>query len=463
MSQSQTLLTSAISPYVAATTKRAISDRQFLIIATLAVAMICIAALFVTGEAGKGSGAEMSTIAEHLVSGRGYASPYLPAEQTAPTTVSPPLYVWIMAGVYDLFGIKTFTSRLLMQLFNITIHCCTLVVLFHFCRRSFSSQAARMFAVLYGIHPHLIYLPSNVWETNLTTLFLSLILYFATFHVAHFRTRGLLLFGVLLGVTSLSNPAWTISYPFICLLPFLLHPARPGAARVLKSLTFITVAFVLVVSPWVYRNYQVTGDFIFVRGMTGPEWFKGNNEFAGGGHGDGFVRYYLLAKVAEPEREKLAALGEQTYNAQTMQAARDFIVENPGQFAWLTAKRILMWWTGDLDVTQWYYQQRNASFLTESGSSHYFLLGLLLTVSGAITSLFALAGLLRVKSPRRQLWGLYTYLILLPLPFYLIVAGFRYQSALMPFTLIPASYAAMLLLGWIHARIARSALEMQGQ
>lgn len=388
----------------------------------------------------------MSTIAEHLVSGRGYASPYLPADQTAPTVVSPPLYVWLMAGMYDVFGIKTYTSRLLMQLFNIAVHCCTLIVLFQFCRRSFSSKAARIFAVLYGIHPHLIYLPSNVWETSLTTFLLSLILYFSTFHLAQFKTRGLLVFGALLGTTSLSNPAWTISYPFICLIPFILLKPRPSAAAILKSLTFITLAFLIVVSPWVYRNYLVTDEFIFIRGMTGPEWLKGNNEFAGGGHGDGFVRYYLLAKVAEPERQKLAALGEQVYNDQTMKMARDYITDNPDRFAWLTAKRILMWWTGDLDVTRWYYEQRNASFLTKSNSSHYFLLGLMLITTGALTSLFAFIGLYNMDQPRSRLWALYVYLILLPVPFYLIVAGFRYQSALMSFTLIPAAYAVMLLI-----------------
>ena len=427
-------------------------DKMFLSVATIAVALICVSALFVTGEAGKGSGAEMSTIAEHLVSGRGFASPYLPPEQATPTTVSPPLYVWLMAGTYELFGIKSFTSRLLLQLLNIAFHCGTLIVLFHFCQRTLSALAARTFAVLYSLHPHLIYLPSNIWETSLTTLLLSLILYIATFHLAQYKARGLTLFGVLLGITSLSNPAWTISYPFICLLPFLLQRNRPLIAPALRALPLITLAFTLVASPWVYRNYLVTGEFIFVRGMTGPEWFKGNNEFSGGGHGDGFVRYYLLANVAEDERQKLATLGEQGYNDHTMQAALDFIREHPQNFALLTAKRILMWWTGDLDATRWYYEQRNSSFLTGSGSSHYFLLGLLLTLSGAVTSLFAFAGLYHIQRPRRRLWALYVYLILLPLPFYLIVAGFRYQSALMPFLLIPASHAVALLLARIQSR-----------
>ena len=124
-------------------------DKVFLAATTVAVAVVCVSALFVTGEAGKGSGAEMSTIAEHLVNGRGYASPYLPPEQATPTTVSPPLYVWLMAGTYELFGIKSFTSRLLLQLLNIAFHCSTLIVLFHLCRRTLSLQAARAFAVLY--------------------------------------------------------------------------------------------------------------------------------------------------------------------------------------------------------------------------------------------------------------------------------------------------------------------------
>ena len=424
-----------------------LTDRTCLALALLATAAICVLALFVTGEDGKGSGAEMSVIASHLVAGNGYLTPYLPPQYQMQTTVSPPLYVWLIAGSYSLFGVETYIARLTLQLFNIAIHCATLAVLFSYCRKAISSAAAKSFAILFCIHPHLIYLPSNIWETSLTTFFLACILYLASFRVANFRVPGLLMFGCLLGITSLSNPAWTICYPFVCLLPFLLNKTGPNWKGITHRIAIISLAFAVVISPWIYRNYQVTDDFVFVRGMTGPEWMKGNNLHANGGHGDGFVRYYLLSSAEE--RQKLAELGEQAYDADTKALAMEFILNNKANFGLLTLQRMLMWWTGDLDATKWYYDQRATDTFRKSGVSHYFMLGMLLIMTGTLTTAFAIIGLFHARQTPRKIWGVLVYLIVLPIPFYLIIVGFRYQSALMPTLLIPASYAvSVLALKW---------------
>ncbi|HVL00846.1 MAG TPA: hypothetical protein VM553_13585 [Dongiaceae bacterium] len=422
-------------------------DKIFLPLLILVTVAICVTVLFVTGQAGKGSGVEMSAIARHLVMGQGYLSPYLPAEYNMQTTVSPPLYVGLIAAIYSVTGIETFTSRLILQLFNIAIHCATLVVLYHYCRRALSPTTAKTFAVLFCIHPHLIYLPSNIWETSLTTFFLSCILYLATFHLCNFRQTGLISFGLLLGLTSLSNPAWTIAYPFICLIPFVLHTKKVPCKALAKKVTIISLAFAIVVTPWIYRNYKVSDEFIFIRGMTGPEWMKGNNPHAGGGHGEGFVRYYLLS--SEEERQKLARMGESTYDAATKAVALNFIRNDPVGFVNLTLQRVLMWWTGDLDATRWYYDQSTTDYFKKSGASHYFILCLILVLAGTLTTAMGIIGLFHAKTAWRQLWGILLYLIVLPIPFYLIIAGFRYQSALMPILLVPASHAvAILALKW---------------
>lgn len=438
-------------------TKLSASDRTTLQLAALATAVICVMVLFATGQAGKGSGVEMSVIARHLVAGHGYLSPYLPPEYQMQTTVSPPLYVWLIAGIYALAGVETFAARLILQLINIAIHCATLVILYHYSRKAISSTTAKAFAILFCIHPHLIYLPSNIWETSLTTFFLSCILYLATFRLTSFNSVSLLAFGLLLGTTSLSNPAWTIAYPFICVLPFLLSQTRFNWRQVVPRIALISLAFAVVVTPWIYRNYIVTHEFVFIRGMTGPEWLKGNNPHANGGHGDGFVRYYLPS--SEEERQKLAAMGESAYDAMTRTIALDYIRNNPAEFASLTLRRVLMWWSGDLDATRWYYDQRTTDRFKKSGAAHHFLLCLLLVISGTLTTIMAIIGLFNSNIARRSMWGILLYLIVLPIPFYLIIGGFRYQSALMPMLLVPAAHAvAALAMKW---KLIRSNLPLQ--
>ena len=159
------------------------------------------------------------------------------------------------------------------------------------------------------------------------------------------------------------------------------------------------------------------------------------------------MRYYLLSSAEE--RQKLAELGEQAYDADTKALAMEFILNNKANFGLLTLQRMLMWWTGDLDATKWYYDQRATDTFRKSGVSHYFMLGMLLIMTGTLTTAFAIIGLFHARQTPRKIWGVLVYLIVLPIPFYLIIVGFRYQSALMPTLLIPASYAvSVLALKW---------------
>ena len=410
-----------------------IPDHAFILLTPV----IALSALFLSHEDGHGSGSEMSTIAGHLVNGFGFISPYLDPSFDMKTTVCAPLYVWLMAAVYKLFGIETYSARLSLQLLNIALHCGTLFVMFRYCRNVLSDKAARWFAAIYCFHPHLIYLPFNIWETSLTTFLLALILYFATFTLATAHSFRLFLFGILLGTTSLSNPAWTLAYPLICLIPFW----RAGASttRTIRSLSIITLAFALVVSPWIARNAAISGQFIFVRGMSAPEFYKGNNPDAEGGHGKGFVEYYLLA--SKRERTRLSELGESRYNAEKLDLTLKYIKRHPTRYLQLTLQRITMWWSGDIDALQWY---RNNNKPTEfSEFNHYYFIAMAMVVSGLISSLIAFTGLYLLRQQLRRLWCLLIYIFILPAPFFLMIIGFRYQAAMMPFLIIPAAHALM--------------------
>ena len=402
----------------------------------LVAACLCVLSLFVSGEAGLGSGREMSTIASHLVNGYGFLSPYLAPELNVPTTVCAPLYVWLIALVYELLGVETFGARFLLQLINIALHCGTLYLLYQYCLKLLGVRVANTFAVLYTFSPHTLYLTSNIWETNLTTFLLSAILTIATWHLRSLQWRGLLLFGILLGMTALSNPAWTLSYPLICLLPFFGKDSATSLRQVVRTLIPVLLGFAVVVSPWIYRNHVVTHEWIYIRGLAGPELYKGNNPDAQGGHGAGFVDRYLLVNPAEIEQ--MQALGEQGYDHYTQSEATRFIKENPARYAVLTLQRIVMWWSGDIDAALWYRNYANTYEVPASKRMH-FLFCVLLIAAGALVTLFAIPGLRTLWCNRQQASILLVYIGILPIPYYLIIVGFRYQAALMPFVLIAAA------------------------
>jgi 4-amino-4-deoxy-L-arabinose transferase-like glycosyltransferase len=370
---------------------------------------------------------EMTGIAVRIATGYGFSSPYLPPGDI-PTTVSPPLYVWLMVSVYKVLGINTYAARVFLQCLNIAFHCVTLVLLFNFCARLISLRSAKIFAVLFALHPALIYLASNVWENSLSVMWLSIILYLTVFYFKKLGIAGWFAFGLLLGVTSLSNPVWAIGYPFLCFGAFYFNE-NFSVRRFIVGTAVIVLGFSVVLGPWTWRNYEVTNKWMLARGMSGPEWFKGNNVESWGGHGDGYVKYFLY--VSAEEREKLRVMGEVAYDKMMMDTAKAEIQAHPGRYVLLTAARIAQWWTGDIDLNIWYWK---------NDYSEKFVYGVFLTIIGFLTSLCALIGMWRLRAKFSSVWPLWIYVFIMPIPYYLVVIGFRYQSTLMPFLLIPAAY-----------------------
>src|ERR1700728_2509513 len=61
-------------------------------------------------------GWEMGWTARSLASGHGFSSPYFP--MSGPTARVPPLYPWLLAGVFRLFGIYSLTSGFIILTLN---------------------------------------------------------------------------------------------------------------------------------------------------------------------------------------------------------------------------------------------------------------------------------------------------------------------------------------------------------
>lgn len=423
-------------------------DTVFLSVMMATQLLLSVLVWSMAGVLGKGGGLEVSDIAERIVAGFGFSSPYLPVDSGEPTVVSAPLYVWLVAAVYEWLGVKTTAARIFLQILNLVFHAITLGVLFYYCRRLLGMAVARIFAIIFAFHPHVIFLASNVWESSLTLMLMSGVLYWVTFGFSRFTVMECLAFGGLLGLTALSNPVWSFMYPLLCIGIFRWRMGGGnGRLPIWAALpvcgTFL-LGFVLVVSPWLIRNYQVTGQLTYVRGMSGPELFKGNHIGAGGGHGQVFVDYFIYS--SPQERQRYAEMGESAYDKAMSAAAMAAIQQDPARYLRLTARRILMWWTGDFDVTAWYYR---------TGAQGNFMIAVLYCVVGGATSLIAFWGIWRLRVQAMRFWPLWIYIFVLPIPYYLIIIGFRYQSSLLPFLLVPcavtfhAVFGAMGARGWL--------------
>src|SRR3974377_165801 len=98
--------------------------------------------------------------------------------------------------------------------------------------------------------------------------------------------QGWFFFGVLFGIGALANPTMLAFLPFCGLWVWRqrFKNCLPSFAGVVLS----SVVFFLVISPWVIRNDQVFGRFVFLRDDFGLQFRLGNGPSA-----DGMLMAYL--------------------------------------------------------------------------------------------------------------------------------------------------------------------------
>jgi len=354
-------------------------------------------------------GWEMGRIARSIAEGQGFSSPTdLP---TGPSAWAPPLYPYILAGVFKLFGVYSALSAWVILAFNSIFAALTCLTLYRIAERIYGPAVARATAWTWAIFPYAIYWPVRVvWETSLTTFWLSLAL-LLTLRMADEtpRLRMWILFGLLWGVIALTNTAIVSMFPF-CLLWLLYHLPRRGRQSLGAALCVLTAA--LVVSPWLLRNYEVFGKFIFVRDNLPLEMYEANNDQSAGL----WTRNEHPGNNPEAMR-KFQELGEIGFMAEKKQEVRQFIREHPARFLLFTAERAVYFWIAPPQATI------IAGYDLMISRHTNFLLGAVL----------AFAGLwLTIRNRKRGAFLLACFLLLYPLPYYLVMPFVRYKHPIEP-------------------------------
>ena len=102
-----------------------------------------------------------------------------------------------------------------------------------------------------------------------------------------------------------------------------------------------SLVFFAVLSPWVIRNYETFGRFVFLRDDFGLQFRLGNGPYA-----DGMLMAYLQPNLNKLELEKFQRMGELAYADDCKRQAFDWVRANPGRFAIVSLKRFFYYWNG---------------------------------------------------------------------------------------------------------------------
>src|SRR3984885_13371652 len=112
-------------------------------------------------------GWEMGRIGASLASGHGFSNPFGPP--TGPTAWEPPLYPYLIAGVFRIFGIYSQASAFILLTLNSVFSALTCIPIFLIARRIFSQKVAVSSAWAWALLPNVMFWCTRwVWETSLS-------------------------------------------------------------------------------------------------------------------------------------------------------------------------------------------------------------------------------------------------------------------------------------------------------
>jgi 4-amino-4-deoxy-L-arabinose transferase-like glycosyltransferase len=370
-------------------------------------------------------GYETGRIARAIASGRGFSDPLI--EKSGPTAWMGPIYPYLLAGVFKIFGIYSAASAIVALSLNSLFSALTCVPVFLLARKSFGDRVGVFSTWAWALFPYAIYFSADVvWETCLTTFFLTMLFVFAVHLGRTARLAGWIGFGLLWGVAALTSPA------VLNLLPFLAgwacYQLHLRGEKWRRPAIVAGLAFVLTLLPWSVRNYRTFHKLIPLRDNLWLEVWVGN-------HGDASLSPYITGhpSMAEAESNEFYRLGEIAYMAEKRRGAEGFIASHPAWFALVTLRRIAFTWTGAWSLPQWPLVEEFDTDDPFDPANVIFYTAL---------SILAFLGLRRAFLERANTRWLYVFaLACFPVLFCLMKARQRYRHPIDPEIVILAVYA----------------------
>lgn len=280
---------------------------------------------------------EYERIARSIVTGQGFSSPY--PYPTGPTALMGPVYAYLLAGIFKLFGIFTTASTLAALILNNLISSLICLPVYAIARRSYGPRIAVWSAWAWALYPHAIAGANAwIWDTVLGTLLLTLLILYTLKLEQSGDYIAWLGYGLLWAIAALTNANALSTLPFFGAW-ILLKQWRSRTLR-LGPMVAASLVFLIAIAPWIWRSSQVYGRFVAFRGNFGLEVMVGNSSDTSRPSNWNETPGSNLAEL-----QKFQRLGEPAYMAEKQREAAQVIEDRPLWFVGQTLRRVLYTWT----------------------------------------------------------------------------------------------------------------------
>jgi 4-amino-4-deoxy-L-arabinose transferase-like glycosyltransferase len=362
---------------------------------------------------------ETGHIAYSIASGKGFSSPF--QRDTGPTAWLAPVYPYLLAGIFKLFGVYTLRSFFVALLLNILFSAGACVPIFHAGKRIAGLGVASAAAWLWAFFPNAIIIPFEwIWDTSLSALLVAILLWATLALTESGCLRDWCLYGFLWAIALLTNPAIAVLCPVL-----LAWAAYRNRGR--NSVWFVRPALaagiaVLCCVPWTIRNYVQFQKFIPLRSNFAFELYIGNNE-----NYDEQRRFRPGAVTQDREIVRYLHMGETAFMEEEKRKAIAFIVAHPRIELWLVSERFVDFWLGTASPL--------AAFRQADSAWLFFVL-----VCNDLAPLCMFLGIVVLLATRNAYaFPIVVIPVLFPLLYYVTHTSLRYRHPIDPVVLLLAA------------------------
>ena len=371
-----------------------------------------------------GFGWEMGRVARSIDEGKGFSSP-LPLP-TGPTAIVGPVYPVLLAGIFKLFGVYSTSSAIVVRIMQSAFASLTCLFLYLCGRDAVGESTGKLAALLWVVFPlNIFFTSAKVWETSLSGLLVAALLWTMlplrdSLSITRWSATG-----ALLAIAGLTNTSLVV-----LILPFAIAALWRSRARVLLPACLGALTCLVLVSPWVIRNYHQFGK-VMLRSNFPLEFRIGNNEFSYG------QKIEALHPSNTPSiNQHWQEVGESQFMEEERVANAQYLSTHHGRFAFSTVNRIVNYWTG-----AWIkpIEGFSNSWPVIISTSALTLLGLL-----------GIGQMFRRGIPAAAMFA--GCLLIYPVAYYLTTSQPRFYHAMTPLLIMATSYWMVNILSQIRLR-----------
>lgn len=345
-------------------------------------------------------------------------------------------YPAFLAGIFKL----SYPSVLIGQLANLFLASLSLLIIIKITYQITNNESlTKLTALLFTFYPNSIAYSSLLLSEILFTTLLLLACWL-------YIRKETIFYGVLSGIifgfaTLVKSQAILIPIVLVLFSFFIVRESKFKVATLLKAFALF-IAFSIVLTPWIIRNYNVFGEFVFVSTNGGISMLAGNNP----GMSPDFRKDYddndeYVKSVGHPIKPELQV------DKEAKKKAIQWIANNPEKFIGLIPHKIWRLWAPDGEA-EWAYQATNTKYSDNELIFRFVrVLNQVYYVSIIVLTILFPILYLRKHPPTYNQWIWLSYLlaIITTLVSILFSGQSRYHYPIIPFLMINASWVILHL------------------